>query len=200
MSARFVRLVAACLVIVATPSACSRKKPPVARPTPPPPSVNTTVDTAPPPPPAPLPEPEPPVASVPAEPAVASSPMVDYNARSLDELNRESPLQPVYYGLDSSDVAGDMQATLQKNAEILKQYPSWVVTIEGHCDERGTAEYNLALGERRAQSARAYLVSLGIPAERLKIVSYGKEFPFDPGSTEEAYAKNRRAHFVVTSK
>ena len=93
-----------------------------------------------------------------------------------------------------------MQATLQKNGEILKQYPSWVVTVEGHCDERGTAEYNLALGERRAQAARAYLISLGIPAERLKIVSYGKEFPFDPGATEEAWAKNRRAHFVVTSK
>lgn len=200
MSTRFVRLVATCLLIVATTSACSRKKPPVARPTPPPPSANTTVDTAPPPPPAPLPEPEPPVASVPAEPAIAGSNVVDYNARSLDELNRESPLQPVFYGYDSADVAGDMQAALQKNAEILKQYPSWVVTVEGHCDERGTAEYNLTLGERRAQAARAYLVSLGIPAERLKTVSYGKEFPFDPGTTEEAYAKNRRAHFVVTSK
>ena len=93
-----------------------------------------------------------------------------------------------------------MQATLTKNAEILRQYPSWVVTIEGHCDQRGTAEYNLPLGDRRAQSARAYLISLGIPAERLKTVTYGSEFPFDPGTTEEAYAKNRRAHFVVTSK
>ena len=154
---------------------------------------------APPPPPAPLPEPEPPVASVPAEPAISGT-AVDYNARSLDELNRESPLQPVYYALDSADVAADMQGTLTKNSEILRQYPSWVVTVEGHCDERGTAEYNLALGERRAQAARAYLISLGIPAERIKIVSYGKEFPFDPGTTEEAYAKNRRAHFVVTSK
>ncbi|WP_291986720.1 OmpA family protein, partial [Luteitalea sp.] len=154
---------------------------------------------APPPPPAPLPEPEPPVASVPVEPAISGT-SVDYNARSLDELNRESPLQPVFYGYDSADVAGDMQAALTKNAEILRQYPSWVVTIEGHCDVRGTAEYNLTLGERRAQSARAYLISLGIPAERLKTVSYGAEFPFDPGTTEEAYAKNRRAHFVVTSK
>jgi peptidoglycan-associated lipoprotein len=199
MSARLVRLVALLLVVVATATACSRKKPPVARPTPPPPSAGTTGAPGPPAPPEPLPEPEPPVASVPAEPAIAGS-NVDYNARSLDELNRESPLQPVFYVYDSADVAGDMQATLQKNAEILKQYPSWVVTIEGHCDERGTAEYNLTLGERRAQASRAYLVSLGIPAERLKTVSYGKEFPFDPGTTEEAYAKNRRAHFVVTSK
>ena len=199
MSVRFIRLAAMLMVIALATSACSRKKPPVARPTPPPPSATTNTGGAPPPPPAPLAEPEPPVASVPAEPGISSS-AVDYNARSLDELNRESPLQPVYYALDSADVAADMQGTLQKNSEILRQYPSWVVTIEGHCDERGTAEYNLALGERRAQAARAYLMSLGIPAERIKIVSYGKEFPFDPGTTEEAYAKNRRAHFVVTSK
>jgi len=200
MSLRLVRLAAVLLVVVATVTACSRKKPPVARPTPPPPSAGAGAGgAAPPAPPAPLPEPEPPVASVPIEPGVSSS-AVDYNTRSLDELNRESPLQPVFYPLDSAEVAGDMQPTLQKNADILKQYPSWVVTIEGHCDERGTAEYNLALGERRAQAARAYLISLGIPAERLKTVSYGKEFPFDPGATEEAYAKNRRAHFVVTSK
>jgi peptidoglycan-associated lipoprotein len=74
------------------------------------------------------------------------------------------------------------------------------VTIEGHCDERGTAEYNLALGERRAVTARAYLVSLGISADRLRTVSYGKEFPFDPGHDDAAYAKNRRAHFVITAK
>ena len=74
------------------------------------------------------------------------------------------------------------------------------MTIEGHCDERGTAEYNLALGERRATAARAYLVSLGIPADRLRTVSYGKEFPFDPGHDESAFAKNRRAHFVITAK
>jgi len=198
MPVRFVRLVALLLVIVATASACSRKKPPVARPTPPPPSATAT-GTAPPPPPAPLAEPEPPVASIPVEPTMSGT-SVDYNARSLDELNRESPLQPVFYSLDSSDVGGDMQATLQRNAEILKQYPSWVVTVEGHCDQRGTAEYNLPLGDRRAQSARAYLIALGIPAERIKTVSYGSEFPFDPGTSEEAYAKNRRAHFVVTSK
>ena len=198
MPIRFIRLAALLLLIVATTSACSRKKPPVARPTPPPPSATTNTGPAPPAPPAPLPEPEP-VSSVPAEPAIPGT-AVDYNARSLDELNRESPLQPVFYHYDSAEVAPDMQATLQKNAEVLRQYPSWVVTLEGHCDVRGTAEYNLTLGERRAQAARAYLISLGIPAERIKTVSYGAEFPFDPGTTEEAYAKNRRAHFVVTSK
>jgi len=75
-----------------------------------------------------------------------------------------------------------------------------VITIEGHCDERGTAEYNLALGERRAVAARTYLVSLGIAADRLRTVSYGKEFPFDPGHGDEAWGKNRRDHFVITQK
>ena len=82
----------------------------------------------------------------------------------------------------------------------MKKYPAMQVTIEGHCDERGTAEYNLALGERRALSAKTYLVSLGIPAERVRTVSYGKEFPFDPGHNEEAWSKNRRAHFVITAR
>ena len=86
------------------------------------------------------------------------------------------------------------------NAELMKKYPTWIITIEGHADERGTAEYNLALGERRALAARNYLVSLGIPADRLRTVSYGKEFPFEPGHEEAAWSKNRRAHFVVTSK
>ena len=74
------------------------------------------------------------------------------------------------------------------------------MTVEGHCDERGTAEYNLALGERRAVAARTYLVSLGIPADRLRTVSYGKEFPFDPDRSETAFSKNRRAHFVITGR
>ena len=82
----------------------------------------------------------------------------------------------------------------------MKKYATWVITIEGHADERGTAEYNLALGERRAVAARTYLVSLGIPSDRLRTVSYGKEFPFDPNHTETAWSKNRRAQFVVTSR
>ena len=97
-------------------------------------------------------------------------------------------------------MSSEGQQILNANAEIMKKQATWVITIEGHADERGTAEYNLALGERRALAARNYLVSLGIPADRLRTVSYGKEFPFDPAHTEEAYAKNRRAHFVVTSR
>jgi peptidoglycan-associated lipoprotein len=175
--------------------ACAGKKPPVARPTPPPPVATTAAPPTAPRPPAP-PEPVAEPTIVPAEPvkedAIASA--------SLDDLNRNSPLKPLFFELDSSDISADGRAALDANAAELKKYPSWTITIEGHCDERGSAEYNLALGERRAVAARTYLVSLGIPADRLRIVSYGKEFPFDAGHDEPAYAKNRRAHFVVTGK
>jgi peptidoglycan-associated lipoprotein len=173
-------------------SACAKKQPPIARPTPPPPGAGTTVDR-PPAPPEPVAEPS----VVPPEPVFEESGL---DARSLDELNRDSPFQPVFFGYDSAEIVGEAQAVLNQNADLLKRYPNWVVTIEGHCDERGTAEYNLALGERRALAARQYLVSLGVSGDRLRTVSYGKEFPFDPGSNEAAWAKNRRAHFVITSK
>ncbi len=170
---------------------CAPKKPPVARPLPPPPA--TTPD-APPPPAPPAPVAETPVVTA---PPVVEDPMA---TRSIDELNRESPMRIVYYVYDSAELSAEGRAALDANAAVLKKYPAWTVTIEGHCDERGTAEYNLALGERRAVAAQAYLVALGIPASRVKIVSYGKEFPFDPGHDEAAWAKNRRAHFVITGK
>jgi peptidoglycan-associated lipoprotein len=176
---------------LAAAAACHKKAPPVARPAPPPPTSTATAPTRPPAPPDPMREP-----IVPAEPvrddAIASA--------SLDDLNRNSPLKPVFYELDSSEVSPAGQKVLDENATVLKRYPAWAITIEGHCDERGTAEYNLALGERRAVAARTYLVAQGISADRLRIVSYGKEFPFDPGHDESAFAKNRRAHFVITAK
>jgi peptidoglycan-associated lipoprotein len=138
---------------------------------------------------------EPPI--MPAQPVREEEPI---GSRSLDELNRDSPLKPVFFAYDSAEVDTAAREVLQANAAVLKNYATWVVTVEGHCDERGTAEYNLALGERRALAAREYLVSLGIPAARLRSVSYGKEFPFDAGHTEEAWARNRRAHFVITAK
>jgi peptidoglycan-associated lipoprotein len=190
------RRIAVALVVLALAGglACrGKKEPPVARPTPPPPAPTEQADTArPPAPPAPTPEP-----TIPFEPDVTET---DLNARDLDALNRESPFEPVFFGFDSSDVEGSGQAALDANAALLRRYPNWTITIEGHCDERGTAEYNLALGERRALSARNYLVSLGISADRLRTISYGKEFPFDPAHNEEAWAKNRRAHFVITAK
>jgi peptidoglycan-associated lipoprotein len=178
-------------VLVAVAACGGRKQPPVARPTPPP--TEATTD-------APRP-PEPPSPS--EEPMIPREPMpeaTDLNAKDLDALNRESPFQPVFFAYDSSEVDSQGQVALNGNAEILKQYSNWTITIEGHCDERGTAEYNLALGERRALAARNYLVSLGIAADRLRTISYGKEFPFDPGHNEAAWARNRRAHFVVTAK
>lgn len=183
------------LACTLTLGACAKKQPPVARPTTPPPvtvPADTTV-TRPPAPPEPVAEP----ITVPPDPSMTSG---DLASRSVDEINKESPFQPVYFALDSDQIDAAGQVALQANAQILNQYPGWTLTIEGHCDATGTPEYNLALGERRALSARDYLVSLGIDASRLRMVSYGNEFPFDPGTTEEAYAKNRRAHFVVTAK
>ena len=106
----------------------------------------------------------------------------------------------VYFDLDQYELRADATPLLNAQAAWLGRYPAIQVRIEGNADERGTREYNLALGERRAIAARAYLVSLGISADRLRTVSYGKEFPFDPGHDEAAFAKNRRAHFVVTAK
>jgi peptidoglycan-associated lipoprotein len=180
------------LLLALGAAGCAKKQPPVARPVPPPPppSAETTM--------TPPPEPAAPTAETETTPGAVAEDTVA--SGSLDEINKNSPLKPVFFGLDASEVDGEGQRILQANAEILKRYPTWQISIEGHCDERGTAEYNLALGERRALAARNYLVSLGVTADRVKTVSYGKEFPFDPGHDETAWAKNRRAHFVVTAK
>ena len=187
---RVARGVVAVMFILGLAGACAKKQPPVAKPTTPP---GSSSDSArPPAPPTPMEEPAP----VPPEPVAEDT----LASRDIDQINKNSPFQPVFFRFDSSDIDGTGQSALNANAEILKKYPTWVITIEGHTDERGTAEYNLALGERRAVAARTYLVSLGVPADRLRTVSYGKEFPFDPGHDEAAWEKNRRAQFVVTSK
>ena len=185
------RIAIALMLTAVVASACGKKQVPVPRPAPPP--ANTAGAVPPPPPP---PQPVDDRLPVPAQPVSEDA----IGNRSLDDLNRDSPLRPAFFELDSSDLDDAGRAVVQSNAELLKRYPTWVVTIEGHCDERGTAEYNLALGERRAIAVRTYLVSLGIPATRLRTVSYGKEFPFDPAHNDGAYAKNRRAHFVITAK
>lgn len=180
------------VMALALVGACAKKKPPVARPTAPPPGSSVPGTSRPPAPPQPVQEPQP----IPAEPIAADT----LSGTDIDAINRNSPFQPVFFGYDQDVVEAAAQQALNGNAEMMKKYPTWVVTIEGHSDERGTAEYNLALGERRAVAARNYLVSLGIPADRLRTVSYGKEFPFEPGHDEGSWSKNRRAHFVVTSK
>lgn len=185
-----VSLVMAAAVLAA---ACGGNKPPVARPTPPPPEPPPVAEVSrPPAPPEPVAEPT----IVPPEPVRDDA----IRSASLDDLNRSSPLKPVFFEYDSSELTAAAQAALNENAALLKRYTTWTITIEGHCDERGSAEYNLALGERRAVAARAYLLSLGVAADRLRTVSYGKEFPFDPGHDEAAWTKNRRAHFVITAQ
>lgn len=184
------------LSLAVTVSACGGKKPPVATPTPPPVVVQDTPAVTPPPerppaPPEPPPMPETPITTLPVD---------DIATKDLDTINKAQVLKPVFFGLDSDQIDAAGQEVLIENAAALKKYPNWVITIEGHCDERGTPEYNLALGERRALSAKNALAALGISADRVKTVSYGKEFPFDPAHDEAAFATNRRAHFVVTAK
>jgi len=113
--------------------------------------------------------------------------------KAPDTVMRED----IYFAFDKSTLTPAAQDNLLQKAEWLRQNPDATVTIEGHCDERGTAEYNLALGDRRAESAKAFLVDLGIDPARLTTISYGEERPVDPRNTEEAWAKNRRDHFVV---
>ena len=173
-------------------AACGGKKPPATTVAPPPDTTPPVTATPPPPPPQRVEEALPVPPQPLSEDAIAN--------RSLDDLNRDSPLRPAFFPLDSADLDDAGRAVVTANAQVLRKYPTWVVTIEGHCDERGTAEYNLALGERRAVAVRTYLVSLGVSPDRLRTVSYGKEFPFDPGHTDDSWSKNRRAHFVITSK
>jgi peptidoglycan-associated lipoprotein len=111
-----------------------------------------------------------------------------------------SLLRDVHFDFDRYDIRPSDAEILRENAAVLMKNPTVKIQIEGHCDERGTAEYNLALGERRANSVKRFLVSLGVPAERLSTISYGKENPLDPGHHEEAWAKNRRGHLTVLSK
>jgi peptidoglycan-associated lipoprotein len=169
---------------------CGKKAPQVA-PAPPPP-----------PPAAPAPPPPPPAPPAPA-PAPAPRPLTDeeiFARKSVDQLNAEKPLDDVFFDLDESTVRDDARPALQKNADWLKKYPSVQVTLEGHADSRGSAEYNLGLGNRRATAVRDYLVNLGVPATRVQVVSKGKEQPFCNEENEACWSQNRRGHFVITGK
>jgi peptidoglycan-associated lipoprotein len=116
------------------------------------------------------------------------------------EILESKYLKDVYFEFDRYEIRPEDASTLKETAAILGKNPRMKVQVEGHTDERGTIEYNLALGERRANSVRNYLISLGVPKDRISTISYGKERPLDAGHTEEAWAKNRRAHIVVTSR
>lgn len=120
-------------------------------------------------------------------------------ARRLKEASDKAHFESedIYFEFDQYILSDSAKQNLNKKAQWLKNFPTAKALIEGHCDERGSAEYNLALGQRRADAAMEYLVSLGISAGRISTVSFGKEKPIDPGHTEEAWVKNRRAHFVL---
>jgi peptidoglycan-associated lipoprotein len=115
---------------------------------------------------------------------------------SLQELF-DKEVKDAFYDLDKADIRADARDALSQTAQFLRSYPQLKVAIEGHCDERGSTEYNLALGDRRAAAAKQFLVSLGISADRMQTVSYGKERPFCSASTEECWQQNRRAHIVM---
>jgi peptidoglycan-associated lipoprotein len=121
---------------------------------------------------------------------VAAAPNTSFDELFLKEV------RDAYFDYDSAAIRPDAREALQKTADFLKNYPNVRVTIEGHCDERGSTEYNLALGQRRANAVKEYLVSLGLPADHLNTTSWGKEKPFCTESTEACYQQNRRAHFT----
>jgi peptidoglycan-associated lipoprotein len=171
-------------------SACGKKKP-AAAPAPPPPAAPPPTTPAPPPPPPPAPAP-------PAEKPLSEDEI--FARKSLDDLNRERPLADAFFDLDSAQIRDDAKPVLQKNADWLKRWTSTKIMVEGHCDSRGTAEYNLALGDRRAKAVQDYLVSLGVPGDRVQVVSKGKEQPFCADQNEACWQQNRRGHFLITAK
>jgi peptidoglycan-associated lipoprotein len=146
------------------------------------------------------PKPAPP----PPPPQTVAPPVVDEYARlkamASDEIDRMGLLGEIHFDYDKADLREGDRAVLSKNAEVLKKFDFLKVTVEGHCDERGTVEYNLALGERRSKAAYDYVVSLGVPADRLKTVSYGKEIQVCNDANEACWQRNRRAKFTVTGK
>ena len=177
------------VTVLLTVSACGKKKPTPTPPTAPPP---TTKPENPPPPPPPPPSATPEV-RVPTEEEL-------FAKMTLDELNAKKPLADVFFGYDSSELSEEARASLSKNLEWMKKWMSTKVTVEGHCDNRGTPEYNLALGDRRSVAVKSYLASLGLPADRISTVSKGEEQPFCSENTEACWQQNRRGHFIITAK
>jgi len=172
---------------------CHKNPPPQATPAPPPPPPPAATPA----PPAPPPPPPPPAA------APAPRPLTEdeiFARKSVDQLNSERPLDDVFFDLDKSDIRDDGRSTLQKDADWLKKWPTTQITVEGHCDSRGSSEYNLGLGSRRADAVKNYLSSLGVPATRLTVVSKGKEQPFCNEESESCWQQNRRGHFLITGK
>ena len=123
-----------------------------------------------------------------------------FMSKSLEQINKEQPLAMIFFDYDKYFIREDAKSVLERNAAWMNKFRTVKILIEGHCDERGTEEYNLALGEKRAKSTMDYLSTLGISADRMKIISYGKSQPIDPGHGEDSWARNRRAQFTVIEK
>ena len=138
-------------------------------------------------------------APAPAPPRPLSEDEV-FSRKTVDELNAEMPLGDVSFDYDMALIREDQRAMLQKNADYLRRWTSVRVTIEGHADARGTSEYNLALGERRGNAVKDYMIGLGIAAERMIVISKGEESPLCTEETEGCFARNRRGHFIITAK
>jgi len=184
------RCTAALLVVISMVmlGACkSSKLPPPPEPTPTP--IPTPTST--------LPEQ---VVEEPSTGTIVSEEVQEELPEDLELLNARGYLEDAFFDTDRWDIKPEYREALAKNAGWLQQYPSVQILIEGHCDERNTREYNLALGERRASAVRDYLVFLGIAPQRVRTISYGEERPFAIGHSEEAWQLNRRAHFVITAR
>jgi peptidoglycan-associated lipoprotein len=184
-------LISAVVLAVVTLSVACSKKAPETVPQPPPAPAPTTPAAPPPPPPPPPP------------PAPAPRPLTEdevFAKKTLAELNAEKPLEDVYFDYDKAELKTEARASLARDAGWLRRWPSTKVLVEGHCDARGTNEYNLALGEKRAAAVRDYLAGLGISVERVLIVTKGEESPFCLEETEPCYGQNRRGHFVIAAK
>jgi len=179
------------LTTVMTVGACAKKAaPPLPQPPPPPPAA----PAQPPPPPPP-----PPPAAAPTPPPALTEDQI-FAQKSLEQVNAERPLGDVFFDLDESTIRDDARGVLQRNADWMKRWGSTAITIEGHCDSRGSSEYNLALGTRRANAVKDYLANLGVTAGRVTVISKGKEQPFCTTEDESCWQQNRRGHFMVTAK
>ena len=133
-----------------------------------------------------------------AAPAQSAAITSEQSAKVEPAVTAETAVKDIFFDFDKSNIRSDARETLKDDADFLLKNSNSKIVVEGHCDERGTAEYNMALGQRRAQETKKYLVNLGIKEASIKTISYGEERPFDPGHNEEAWAKNRRAHFLIT--
>jgi peptidoglycan-associated lipoprotein len=189
MMRRFQMCALVLIVAVLGAGACGKKKVTLP-PAPAEPAPTKTTPTPPPPP------PQAPPAAQPAPPTEEEL----FRSKTLDQLNAEKPLADAFFPLDSTELNDAARTALQKNVEWMKRWATTKVMVEGHADSRGTNEYNLALGERRAAAVRDYAVTLGLATDRVTIVSKGEEQPFCSDENEACWQQNRRGHFIITAK